>query len=105
MNNRVVPANSCSFQHAFRPVEKKAAEERVILHNEQIKNAQAKDQYSFDNTSPDVLNGFSNEKQYSEVPYSINREYLQIRPGMIYNTIKENCKKEFDEFFKNAGSR
>ena len=96
---------TCKFEHQFRPVEKVAAEERVALHIEEVKNAQQQDQYSFDKSIPDVLSGFDSSPQYTNVPYSINREYIQLRPGMIYNTVRENCKKEFDAFFKNAGSR
>lgn len=104
MNNKNTP-QKLEYQHQFRPVEKQAAQERVALHIEEVKNAQAKNQYSFDKSFPDTLYGFDSTTQYSDVPYSINREYLQIRPGMIYNTVRNNCKKEFDAFFKNAGSR
>ena len=99
--------SKCKFQHQFRPVEKEAAVDRVALHIEEVKNAQARNQYSFNHSapSPDALMGFDANPQYADVPYSINREYLQIRPGMIYNTVRDNCKKEFDLFFKNAGSR
>ena len=98
-------AKKLEYQHQFRPVEKQAAVERVALHIEEVKNAQAKEQYSFDKSTPEVLLGYDAATQYADVPYSINREYLQIRPGMVYNTVLNNCKKEFDAFFKNAGSR
>ena len=101
--NKITHKQKCKFEHQFRPVEKKAAEERVALHIEEVKNAQKQNQYSFDKSIPKVLNGFDSSTQYADVPYSINREYIQLRPGMIYNTVRENCKKEFDAFFKNAG--
>lgn len=104
MDNNNKP-QKIEYQHQFRPVEKQAAVERVALHIEEVKNAQAKDQYSFDKSAPTVLYGYDSTTQHSEVPYFVNREYLQIRPGMIYNTVRNNCKKEFDTFFKNAGSR
>ena len=85
---------TCKFEHQFRPVEKVAAEERVALHIEEVKNAQQQDQYSFDKSIPNVLSGFDSSPQYTNVPYSINREYIQLRPGMIYNTVRENCKKK-----------
>lgn len=99
--------SKCKLQHNFRPVEEKASVDRVALHIEEVKNAQAKNQYSFNHSAPkpEALMGFDGNTKYADVPYSINREYLQIRPGMIYNTIRNNCKKEFDLFFKNAGSR
>jgi hypothetical protein len=97
---------NCKLQHQFRPVEEQANRERVALHIENVKNANVYDQYSFVKKAPEVLLGHdTSESQFAEVPYSIDRQFLQIRPGMIHNTVRENCKKEFDDFFKNAGSR
>ena len=98
--------NNCSLRHQFRPVEKEAIHDYVELKKEVIKNNMdiAKDQYAFDRTYPNVPAGFSSETKNAEVPYTMNREYIQIRPGMIYNTVRKNCKEEFDRFFKNAGS-
>ena len=99
--------SSCQFQHQFRPVEKNAAIDRVALHIEDVKNAQQYNQYSFDTNAREQqsLMGYDTSAQYADVSYSVNREYLQIRPGMIYNTVRKNCKREFDLFFKNACSR
>ena len=97
---------NCKLQHQFRPVEEQANRERVALTIEGVKNANVYDQYSFVKKVPEILLGHdTSDSQYADVPYSIDRQFLQIRPGMIHNTVRKNCKKEFDIFFKNAGSR
>jgi hypothetical protein len=93
------------MEHQFRPVEKEAVHDFVELKKDVINKNLDKTQYSFEKKYPPVPAAFDMSLNgHGEVPYSINRTYLQIRPGIVYNTINKNCKKEFDNFFRNAGS-
>ena len=92
-------------QHNFHPAEK-GVFNKVEGKKDNIARLD-KDQYSFNNTPNDIpLPPELYHHNYTVFDKKQdNIIHLKIRPGVIYDTINNNCRREMVEFFKNAGKK